>query len=195
MQDVILMIVAFALGFWQGLKKRNRKHQNMIKEYEMSISSLNDKIHKLQRRFRLEQYNNGSLKKKNKDRFETDLTSFITTSPSNYVLCANVYSILNMVFKVNYQVDKTYMEQEFIYDQIQTDIEDYFEKSEYQGDNVDLIVEYTKGRKKLINPYTAHDNYKSWIDQFNIEIYSITKKELLEVFHFILYEMDFEESL
>lgn len=195
MQDVILMIVAFALGFWQGLKKRNRKHQNMIKEYEMSISSLNDKIHKLQRRFRLEQYNNGSLKKKNKDRFETDLTSFITTSPSNYVLCANVYSILNMVFKVNYQVDKTYMEQEFIYDQVQTDIEDYFEKSEYQGDNVDLIVEYTKGRKKLINPYTAHDNYKSWIDQFNIEIYSITKKELLEVFHFILYEMDFEESL
>lgn len=195
MQDVILMIVAFALGFWQGLKKRNRKHQNMIKEYEMSISSLNDKIHKLQRRFKLEQYNNGSLKKKNKDRFETDLTSFITTSPSNYVLCANVYSILNMVFKVNYQVDKTYMEQEFIYDQVQTDIEDYFEKSEYQGDNVDLIVEYTKGRKKLINPYTAHDNYKSWIDQFNIEIYSITKKELLEVFHFILYEMDFEESL
>jgi hypothetical protein len=195
MQDVILMIVAFALGFWQGLKKRNRKHQNMIKEYEMSISSLNDKIHKLQRRFRLEQYNNGSLKKKNKDRFETDLTSFITTSPFNYVLCANVYSILNMVFKVNYQVDKTYMEQEFIYDQVQTDIEDYFEKSEYQGDNVDLIVEYTKGRKKLINPYTAHDNYKSWIDQFNIEIYSITKKELLEVFHFILYEMDFEESL
>lgn len=195
MQDVILMIVAFALGFWQGLKKRNRKHQNMIKEYEMSISSLNDKIHKLQRRFRLEQYNNGSLKKKNKDRFETDLTSFIITSPSNYVLCANVYSILNMVFKVNYQVDKTYMEQEFIYDQVQTDIEDYFEKSEYQGDNVDLIVEYTKGRKKLINPYTAHDNYKSWIDQFNIEIYSITKKELLEVFHFILYEMDFEESL
>ena len=167
----------------------------MIKEYEMSISSLNDKIHKLQRRFRLEQYNNGSLKKKNKDRFETDLTSFITTSPSNYVLCANVYSILNMVFKVNSQIDKTYMEQEFIYDQIQTDIEDYFEKSEYQGDNVDLIVEYTNGRKKLINPYTAHDNYKSWIDHFNIEIYSITKKELLEVFHFILYEMDFEESL
>lgn len=195
MQDTILIIVSFALGFWQGLKKRNKKHNNLIKEYETTIASLNNEIHKLQRRFRLEQYNNGSLKKKNKDRFETDLTSFVTTSSNNYILCANVYSILNMVFKINSNNDKTYMEQEFMYGQTQNDIEDYFEKSEYQGNNVDLIVEYKKGRKKLINPYTAYENYKSWINQFNIDIYSITKKELLETFHFILYEMDFDDAL
>ena len=195
MQDTILIIVSFALGFWQGLKKRNKRHKNTIKEYETSIASLNNEIHKLQRRFRLEQYNNGSLKKKNKERFETDLTSFITTSSNNYILCANLYSILNMVFKTNSNNDKSYMEQEFMYDKVQNDIEDYFEKSEYQGNNVDLIVEYKNGRKKLINPYTAYENYKSWIDQFNIDIYSITKKELLEIFHFILYEMNFEDTL
>lgn len=194
MQEFLIIIISLALGYWQGLKKRNKKHKVKIQEYEMTISSLKDEISKLNRRMRLQQYNNGSLKKKNKDRLETELTSFITTSSDNYVLCANTYCILNMVYKTNQKQDSSFMEKEFIVDQADKDITDYIEQSEYEDDNVDLIVEYKKGIRRLVSSYDAYGSFKEWIDKFNIDIYAVTRKELIDTLHFILYEMNFDEK-
>ena len=44
MHEFILIIASFLLGFWQGLKKRNKKNKIIIKEYETEISKLNNKI-------------------------------------------------------------------------------------------------------------------------------------------------------
>lgn len=192
MQEFLLIIISLVLGFIQGLKKRNKKHNIKIKELEMQITTLNDELINTKRKIRLEQYNNGSLKKKNKDRFETDYTSFVTESLDNYILCANTYGILNMVFKTNSKTNQNYLEQEFVLEQIINDIENYLEESEYHDDNIDIIVEYQNGIKKFVDPYDAYNSFKEWIDKFNIDIYAISKGELLETMNFILYEMTFD---
>lgn len=98
MEEFILIIISLILGFWQGLRKRNKKNNIKTEEYKVKIATLEDEIKALNRKLRLQQYNNGSLKKKNKERFETDLTSFITMSMDSYYLCASVYCLLNIVF-------------------------------------------------------------------------------------------------
>lgn len=139
MHEFILIIASFLLGFWQGLKKRNKKNKIIIKEYETEISKLNNKITTMERKLRLQQYDNGSLKKKNKDRFETDLTSYITLSSNNYYLCANIYGLLNMIFSINNKKNANYMNQKFDLEQIKIEIQNYFEEAELTSTNVDLI--------------------------------------------------------
>lgn len=193
MEEFILIIISLILGFWQGLRKRNKKNNIKTEEYKVKIATLEDEIKTLNRKLRLQQYNNGSLKKKNKERFETDLTSFITMSMDYYYLCASVYCLLNIVFRTNTKMDRTYYEQEFNVEQISIDIENYLDESELNETNVDLIVEYQKGIKKIINPYDAFACYKEWINSFNIDIYSISLKELMETMYFILYELNLNE--
>lgn len=190
MHEFILIIASFLLGFWQGLKKRNKKNKIIIKEYETEISKLNNKITTMERKLRLQQYDNGSLKKKNKDRFETDLTSYITLSSNNYYLCANIYGLLNMIFSINNKKNANYMNQKFDLEQIKIEIQNYFEEAELTSTNVDLIIEYQKGVKKLVDPYTVYESYKKWINEFNVDIYDITLKEFIETLHFILYELN-----
>ena len=172
MEEFILIIISLILGFWQGLRKRNKKNNIKTEEYKVKIAT---------------------LEKKNKERFEADLTSFITMSMDSYYLCASVYCLLNIVFRTNTKMDRTYYEQEFNVEQISIDIENYLDESELNETNVDLIVEYQKGIKKIINPYDAFACYKEWINSFNIDIYSISLKELMETMYFILYELNLNE--
>ena len=191
MQEFLLIVISMLLGFWQGLKKRNKKNNIKIKEYERKLLEKESEIERLKHRIRLEQYNNGTLKKKNKDRLETELTSYVTTSKDNFILTANAYTIINIVIKK----DMSYMTKELFVDQLQTDIETYLEDSELEGTNVDLLAEYFDGNKKLINPYEANNCFKKWTDEFDLNIYSISLHELIDTMHLILYEINFEKDI
>lgn len=195
MQEFLLIVISMLLGFWQGLKKRNKKNNIKIKEYERKLLEKESEIERLKHRIRLEQYNNGTLKKKNKDRLETELTSYVTTSKENFILTANAYTIINIVIKENMKKDMSYMTKELFVDQLQTDIETYLEDSELEGTNVDLLAEYFDGNKKLINPYEANNCFKKWTDEFDLNIYSISLHELLDTMHLILYEINFEQDM
>lgn len=195
MQEFLLIVISMLLGFWQGLKKRNKKNNIKIKEYERKLLEKESEIERLKHRIRLEQYNNGTLKKKNKDRLETELTSYVTTSKDNFILTANAYTIINIVIKENMKKDMSYMTKELFVDQLQTDIETYLEDSELQGTNVDLLAEYFDGNKKLINPYEANNCFKKWTDEFDLNIYSISLHELIDTMHLILYEINFEKDI
>ena len=81
MQEFLLIVISMLLGFWQGLKKRNKKNNIKIKEYERKLLEKESEIERLKHRIRLEQYNNGTLKKKNKD--TTLLSNNPTLSSSN----------------------------------------------------------------------------------------------------------------
>ena len=194
MQEFLLIVISMLLGFWQGLKKRNKKNNIKIKEYERKLLEKESEIERLKHRIRLEQYNNGTLKKKNKDRLETELTSYVTTSKDNFILTANAYTIINIVIKENMKKDMSYMTKELFVDQLQTDIETYLEDSELEGTNVDLLAEYFDGNKKLINPYEANNCFKKWTDEFDLNIYSISLHELIDTMHLILYEINFEQK-
>ena len=195
MQEFLLIVISMLLGFWQGLKKRNKKNNIKIKEYERKLLEKESEIERLKHRIRLEQYNNGTLKKKNKDRMETELTSYVTTSKDNFILTANAYTIINIVIKENMKKDMSYMTKELFVDQLQTDIETYLEDSEIEGTNVDLLAEYFDGNKKLINPYEANNCFKKWTDEFDLNIYSISLHELIDTMHLILYEINFEKDI
>ena len=195
MQEFLLIVIPMLLGFWQGLKKRNKKNNIKIKEYERKLLEKESEIERLKHRIRLEQYNNGTLKKKNKDRLETELTSYVTTSKDNFILTANAYTIINIVIKENMKKDMSYMTKELFVDQLQTDIETYLEDSELEGTNVDLLAEYFDGNKKLINPYEANNCFKKWTDEFDLNIYSISLHELIDTMHLILYEINFEKDI
>ena len=195
MQEFLLIVISMLLGFWQGLKKRNKKNNIKIKEYERKLLEKESEIERLKHRIRLEQYNNGTLKKKNKDRLETELTSYVTTSKDNFILTANAYTIINIVIKENMKKDMSYMTKELFVDQLQTDIETYVEDSELEGTNVDLLAEYFDGNKKLINPYEANNCFKKWTDEFDLNIYSISLHELIDTMHLILYEINFEKDI
>lgn len=195
MQEFLLIVISMLLGFWQGLKKRNKKNNIKIKEYERKLLEKESEIERLKHRIRLEQYNNGTLKKKNKDRLETELTSYVTTSKDNFILTANAYTIINIVIKENMKKDMSYMTKELFFDQLQTDIETYLEDSELEGTNVDLLAEYFDGNKKLINPYEANNCFKKWTDEFDLNIYSISLHELIDTMHLILYEINFEKDI
>lgn len=195
MQEFLLIVISMLLGFWQGLKKRNKKNNIKIKEYERKLLEKESEIERLKHRIRLEQYNNGTLKKKNKVRLETELTSYVTTSKDNFILTANAYTIINIVIKENMKKDMSYMTKELFVDQLQTDIETYLEDSELEGTNVDLLVEYFDGNKKLINPYEANNCFKKWTDEFDLNIYSISLHELIDTMHLILYEINFEKDI
>ena len=195
MQEFLLIVISMLLGFWQGLKKRNKKNNIKIKEYERKLLEKESEIERLKHRIRLEQYNNGTLKKKNKDRLETELTSYVTTSKDNFILTANAYTIINIVIKENMKTDMSYMTKELFVDQLQTDIETYLEDSELEGTNVDLLAEYFDGNKKLINPYEANNCFKKWTDEFDLNIYSISLHELIDTMHLILYEINFEKDI
>ena len=195
MQEFLLIVISMLLGFWQGLKKRNKKNNIKIKEYERKLLEKESEIERLKHRIRLEQYNNGTLKKKNKDRLETELTSYVTTSKDNFILKANAYTIINIVIKENMKKDMSYMTKELFVDQLQTDIETYLEDSELEGTNVDLLAEYFDGNKKLINPYEANNCFKKWTDEFDLNIYSISLHELIDTMHLILYEINFEKDI
>ena len=195
MQEFLLIVISMLLGFWQGLKKRNKKNNIKIKEYERKLLEKESEIERLKYRIRLEQYNNGTLKKKNKDRLETELTSYVTTSKDNFILTANAYTIINIVIKENMKKDMSYMTKELFVDQLQTDIETYLEDSELEGTNVDLLAEYFDGNKKLINPYEANNCFKKWTDEFDLNIYSISLHELIDTMHLILYEINFEKDI
>lgn len=195
MQKFLLIVISMLLGFWQGLKKRNKKNNIKIKEYERKLLEKESEIERLKHRIRLEQYNNGTLKKKNKDRLETELTSYVTTSKDNFILTANAYTIINIVIKENMKKDMSYMTKELFVDQLQTDIETYLEDSELEGTNVDLLAEYFDGNKKLINPYEANNCFKKWTDEFDLNIYSISLHELIDTMHLILYEINFEKDI
>ncbi len=195
MQEFLLIVISMLLGFWQGLKKRNKKNNIKIKEYERKLLEKESEIERLKHRIRLEQYNNGTLKKKNKDRLETELTSYVTTSKDNFILTANAYTIINIVIKENMKKDMSYMTKELFVDQLQTDIETYLEDSELEGTNVDLLAEYFDGNKKLINPYEANNCFKKWTDEFDLNIYSISLHELIDTMHLILYEINFEKDM
>ncbi len=195
MQEFLLIVISMLLGFWQGLKKRNKKNNIKIKEYERKLLEKESEIERLKHRIRLEQYNNGTLKKKNKDRLETELTSYVTTSKDNFILTANAYTIINIVIKENMKKDMSYMTKELFVDQLQTDIETYLEDSEIEGTNVDLLAEYFDGNKKLINPYEANNCFKKWTDEFDLNIYSISLHELIDTMHLILYEINFEKDI
>lgn len=195
MQEFLLIVISMLLGFWQGLKKRNKKNNIKIKEYERKLLEKESEIERLKHRIRLEQYNNGTLKKKNKDRLETELTSYVTTSKDNFILIANAYTIINIVIKENMKKDMSYMTKELFVDQLQTDIETYLEDSELEGTNVDLLAEYFDGNKKLINPYEANNCFKKWTDEFDLNIYSISLHELIDTMHLILYEINFEKDI
>ncbi|WP_418483271.1 hypothetical protein [Faecalibacillus intestinalis] len=195
MQEFLLIVISMLLGFWQGLKKRNKKNNIKIKEYERKLLEKESEIESLKHRIRLEQYNNGTLKKKNKDRLETELTSYVTTSKDNFILTANAYTIINIVIKENMKKDMSYMTKELFVDQLQTDIETYLEDSELEGTNVDLLAEYFDGNKKLINPYEANNCFKKWTDEFDLNIYSISLHELIDTMHLILYEINFEKDI
>lgn len=195
MQEFLLIVISMLLGFWQGLKKRNKKNSIKIKEYERKLLEKESEIERLKHRIRLEQYNNGTLKKKNKDRLETELTSYVTTSKDNFILTANAYTIINIVIKENMKKDMSYMTKELFVDQLQTDIETYLEDSELEGTNVDLLAEYFDGNKKLINPYEANNCFKKWTDEFDLNIYSISLHELIDTMHLILYEINFEKDI
>ena len=195
MQEFLLIVISMLLGFWQGLKKRNKKNNIKIKEYERKLLEKESEIERLKHRIRLEQYNNGTLKKKNKDRLETELTSYVTTSKDNFILTANAYTIINIVIKENMKKDMSYMTKELFVDQLQTDIETYLEDSELDGTNVDLLAEYFDGNKKLINPYEANNCFKKWTDEFDLNIYSISLHELIDTMHLILYEINFEKDI
>ena len=195
MQEFLLIVISMLLGYWQGLKKRNKKNNIKIKEYERKLLEKESEIERLKHRIRLEQYNNGTLKKKNKDRLETELTSYVTTSKDNFILTANAYTIINIVIKENMKKDMSYMTKELFVDQLQTDIETYLEDSELEGTNVDLLAEYFDGNKKLINPYEANNCFKKWTDEFDLNIYSISLHELIDTMHLILYEINFEKDI
>lgn len=195
MQEFLLIVISMLLGFWQGLKKRNKKNNIKIKEYERKLLEKESEIERLKHRIRLEQYNNGTLKKKNRDRLETELTSYVTTSKDNFILTANAYTIINIVIKENMKKDMSYMTKELFVDQLQTDIETYLEDSELEGTNVDLLAEYFDGNKKLINPYEANNCFKKWTDEFDLNIYSISLHELIDTMHLILYEINFEKDI
>ena len=195
MQEFLLIVISMLLGFWQGLKKRNKKNNTKIKEYERKLLQKEIEIERVKHRLRLEQYNNGTLKKKNKDRLETELTSYVTTSKDNFILTANAYTIINIVIKENMKKDMSYMTKELFVDQLQTDIETYLEDSELEGTNVDLLAEYFDGNKKLINPYEANNCFKKWTDEFDLNIYSISLHELIDTIHLILYEINFEKDI
>ena len=195
MQEFLLIVISMLLGFWQGLKKRNKKNNIKIKEYERKLLEKESEIERLKHRIRLEQYNNGTLKKKNKDRLETELTSYVTTSKDNFILTANGYTIINIVIKENMKKDMSYMTKELFVDQLQTDVETYLEESELEGTNVDLLAEYFDGNKKLINPYEANNCFKKWTDEFDLNIYSISLHELIDTMHLILYEINFEKDM
>lgn len=195
MQEFLLIVISMLLGFWQGLKKRNKKNNIKIKEYERKLLEKESEIERLKHRIRLEQYNNGTLKKTNKDRLETELTSYVTTSKDNFILTANAYTIINIVIKENMKKDMSYMTKELFVDQLQTDIETYLENSELEGTNVDLLAEYFDGNKKLINPYEANNCFKKWTDEFDLNIYSISLHELIDTMHLILYEINFEKDI
>lgn len=195
MQEFLLIVISMLLGFWQGLKKRNKKNNIKIKEYERKLLEKESEIERLKHRIRLEQYNNGTLKKKNKDRLETELTSYVTTSKDNFILTANAYTIINIVIKENMKKDMSYMTKELFVDQLQTEIETYLEDSELEGTNVDLLAEYFDGNKKLINPYEANNCFKKWTDEFDLNIYSISLHELIDTMHLILYEINFEKDI
>ena len=195
MQEFLLIVISMLLGFWQGLKKRNKKNNIKIKEYERKLLEKESEIERLKHRIRLEQYNNGTLKKTNKDRLETELTSYVTTSKDNFILTANAYTIINIVIKENMKKDMSYMTKELFVDQLQTDIETYLEDSELEGTNVDLLAEYFDGNKKLINPYEANNCFKKWTDEFDLNIYSISLHELIDTMHLILYEINFEKDI
>lgn len=195
MQEFLLIVISMLLGFWQGLKKRNKKNNIKIKEYERKLLEKESEIERLKHRIRLEQYNNGTLKKKNKDRLETELTSYVTTSKDNFILTANAYTIINIVIKENMKKDMSYMTKELFVDQLQTDIETYLEDSELEGTNVDLLAEYFDGNKKLINPYEANNCFKKWTDEFDLNIYSISLHELIDTMHLILYEINFKKDI
>lgn len=195
MQEFLLIVISMLLGFWQGLKKRNKKNNIKIKEYERKLLEKESEIERLKHRIRLEQYNNGTLKKKNKDRLEIELTSYVTTSKDNFILTANAYTIINIVIKENMKKDMSYMTKELFVDQLQTDIETYLEDSELEGTNVDLLAEYFDGNKKLINPYEANNCFKKWTDEFDLNIYSISLHELIDTMHLILYEINFEKDI
>lgn len=195
MQEFLLIVISMLLGFWQGLKKRNKKNNIKIKEYERKLLEKESEIERLKHRIRLEQYNNGTLKKKNKDRLETELTSYVTTFKDNFILTANAYTIINIVIKENMKKDMSYMTKELFVDQLQTDIETYLEDSELEGTNVDLLAEYFDGNKKLINPYEANNCFKKWTDEFDLNIYSISLHELIDTMHLILYEINFEKDI
>lgn len=195
MQEFLLIVISMLLGFWQGLKKRNKKNNIKIKEYERKLLEKESEIERLKHRIRLEQYNNGTLKKKNKDRLETELTSYVTTSKDNFILTANAYTIINIVIKENMKKDMSYMTKELFVDQLQTDIETYLEDSELEGTNVDLLAEYFDGNKKIINPYEENNCFKKWTDEFDLNIYSISLHELIDTMHLILYEINFEKDI
>ena len=195
MQEFLLIVISMLLGFWQGLKKRNKKNNIKIKEYERKLLEKESEIERLKHRIRLEQYNNGTLKKKNKDRLEKELSSYVTTSKDNFILTANAYTIINIVIKENMKKDMSYMTKELFVDQLQTDIETYLEDSELEGTNVDLLAEYLDGNKKLINPYEANNCFKKWTDEFDLNIYSISLHELIDTMHLILYEINFEKDI
>ncbi|WP_285944891.1 hypothetical protein [Thomasclavelia cocleata] len=182
MEQLILLIISFCLGLWQGLKKRNKKNQKKINDLQSELALAKDKIQKLERINRIEQYSNNSTVKAKREKLETDLMTYITSSNQNYKYLLHTSTLLDFIFEIN---DSNDIIGHYINSRELLAIVDDYIKQE----PIDIIVTY-KNTKKFVNCNILFDDFKSFLYDFNIDEYLVTNSEFLEVSKFILFDFE-----
>lgn len=170
MKELILIMVSLLLGFWQGIKKRNKKNEQIIYELKTTISDLQYNLRKLERK-------NGNLiaNKKNLKLLETDLLDYINNDESHKDILSNSYYFIDYVMREIASDELRY--QLF-------DFEIFNELIEGLFDDVSdiIIIEYSTSIAE------CYQQCKLFLEDIDIEKYSVTYDELLNTIYLVALE-------
>lgn len=180
MEQLMLLIISFCLGLWQGLKKRNKKNQKKLNDLQSELILANDELKKLKHINRVEQYSNSSTVKAKREKLETDLIAYITSSNQNYKYVLHTFTLLDFIFEIN---DSNDIIEHYINSRELFAISDDYIKHE----PIDIVVTYGN-TKKFVNSNILFDDFKSFLYAFNIDKYLVTNSEFLEISKFVLFD-------
>lgn len=183
MEQIILILISLALGFWQGLKKRNKKQRKEIVVLENKLAELLDELRNVRRLERIKQYSNRNSQKVKKEKLETDLVSYITKENNNLTYALHYFSLLEFIFNVN---DCTSIMDHYINsEELLKIVDDYKEQEIIENDKIDILVQY-HDVKRFINSDLLFNDFKKFINTFSLDDYLVTNNEMMEIFKFVL---------
>lgn len=183
MEQIILILISLALGFWQGLKKRNKKQRKEIVVLENKLAELLDELRNVRRLERIKQYSNRNNQKVKKEKLETDLVSYITKENNNLTYALHYFSLLEFIFNVN---DCTSIMDHYINsEELLKIVDDYKEQEIIENDKIDILVQY-HDVKRFINSDLLFNDFKKFINTFSLDDYLVTNNEMMEIFKFVL---------
>ena len=181
MDKLLIIVISLLLGFYQGLKKRNKKMKMENEKLKLEIASLKDEINNFYRKERLQQYQKNGKRKA--DRYETDLTQFISESNDNKDLLIYAVSYIKYLCNININIEQ-YINIADIYVKSRDLIESIENKRTDQSMVVDL-----KTHKKLCYTKDVFEEFSLFDKKMDLDCYEITYEDMIKISDFLLENM------